>query len=218
MDNIPGSSISEKLKPEYFFLFEYLVNAFHVIRIIILIPSHISPFLQGHFQCTPNKTMERHLLERLQKRCYEDYATPFSLPFYWDFQLGMACFTVMCYYIPSWWIIEHKEMSPKVRKGVAIGYLMQTILQICIEVGFIVVQAIMYGFHIPSEYLCQNEVANEEIRCEVLLVDVKLAFLGIMFVLSVLVTIFHMIDLRRTIKQMCYKRKIDDLLPIFKRK
>ncbi|CAH1779526.1 unnamed protein product [Owenia fusiformis] len=218
----------EKLK-EYTFVFEYVVNIVHIsTSLLILVPINCIIFTQKQFQCMPpNKTMERHILDRLENRCYEDYS-PLPLPIYWNIQLAMVCITVIIYYICSYWVVEHKEMGPKVRKGIAIGYLIQTLIQICIEVVFIAVMNSMYGFHIPSEYLCQQkDVPNEDIRCEVLLVDAKLAVLCIMFIRFLLVIILHIIDFSRTVAHMCNcvvcncvsdKLKIDDLLPILKRK
>ncbi|CAH1797845.1 unnamed protein product [Owenia fusiformis] len=194
------STITEKLEPKYFTVFGFLLNILLIPRFVITAVSQTELFNTDNFVCTPNVTLDLDS-ESIKQRCHDTFAATSTWPPHanWYTQLGATISLVFFFfYFPSWWTVNHTEqLSEGETKTIARGYLAQTAFRTIIEFGFGVTQVALYGFQIPSQFVCS--VNNESIPCDVLKVTGKTAILVAMLIISLAVVILHGVDSMKAI-------------------
>ncbi|CAH1798086.1 unnamed protein product [Owenia fusiformis] len=131
----------------------------------------------------------------IKQRCHDTFAATSTWPPHanWYTQLGATIGLVTFFYFPSWWTVNHtKQLSEGETKTIACVYLAQTAFRTIIEFGFGVTQVALYGFQIPSQFVCS--VNNERIPCDVLKVTGKTAILVAMLIISLAVVVLHGVE------------------------
>uniref|UniRef100_UPI00398E7494 gap junction delta-2 protein-like n=1 Tax=Pristiophorus japonicus TaxID=55135 RepID=UPI00398E7494 len=90
---------------------------------------------------------------------------------------------------------SRKNMKLQCQEGISRLYIIQVVFRNALEIGFLVGQYFLYGFHVPAIFACDRYPCVKEVECYVSRPTEKTVFLVFMFAVSGICVVLNLAEL-----------------------